>query len=263
MSTMARYDPDRIAALAAGSLDPPEAAALEAEIAADPRAAAELAAHRLALQALRRAPAPTLSAAERSELRRAVAHALNLEPSSLTTASTARRLPWRALALAAAALAAIVAVVPLMGLLSVGGDEAQTESVALEAGTTTAAADTLSPFSESEPDEGNGDALLGSQDQRGISTLVAPGMIRTSGDPEQAAAELVDDPAPLLAYHAPLPTPPCADEAADLLGPAARGATLLLGDRDTVVWFVSPDQATVERLAILDGATCLVLAQYP
>ena len=76
---MAKYDPDRIAALAAGSLDPAEAAALEAEIAADPRAAAELAAQRLALDAIRRAPAPVLSADERTELRRAVAAALHLE----------------------------------------------------------------------------------------------------------------------------------------------------------------------------------------
>ena len=78
---MSKYDPDRIAALAAGSLDPAEAAAFEAEIAADPRATAELAAQRLALGAIRRSPAPVLSADERAELRRAVAAALHLEES--------------------------------------------------------------------------------------------------------------------------------------------------------------------------------------
>jgi len=98
---MSRYDPDRIAALAAGSLDPAEAAAFEAEIAADPRATAELVAQRLALGAIRRAPAPVLSADERAELRRAVAAALHLEESPrlvTAAASPRRRVPWRPLA---------------------------------------------------------------------------------------------------------------------------------------------------------------------
>ncbi len=121
---MAKYDPDRIAALAAGLLEPAEAAALEKEIAADPRAAAELAAQRLALEALRRAPAPVLSAEERTELRRAVAAALNLEEApAAAVVSSRRRVPWRPLAVAAAALAVVAAVVPLVGLLSVGDDQ--------------------------------------------------------------------------------------------------------------------------------------------
>ena len=157
---MAKYDPDRIAALAAGALDPAEAAVLEAEIAADPRAAAELAAQRLALEAIHRAPAPLLSAAERTDLRRAVAAALHLEDSAQPAAAalaSRRRVPWRPLAVAAAALTALVAAVPLFGLLSVGDDEASQTTIALSA--TTESQDLATAGSESFGAE-NGDATM-------------------------------------------------------------------------------------------------------
>lgn len=135
---MPRYDPETIAALAEGRLDPEEAAALEREIAADPVAAAELAAQRLALEALTAIPRPELTPSERTELRAAVADAIGIAVAEPAPASTQRAVPWGSLGIAAAALAAIVAIVPATGLLSTGGDDAADLDLAAEAPTTAA-----------------------------------------------------------------------------------------------------------------------------
>jgi hypothetical protein len=261
---MARYDPERIAALAAGSLDPAETAALEAEIAADPRAAAELAAHRLALAAIHQAPAPILSAVERAELRRSVAAALNLEPAPVASAARARRaVPWRPLAVAAAALAAIVAVVPLIGLLSVGGgDEGQVTTAAL-AGTTLP--DATGYESQTFGNTSPGPAGLAAEDgQSDASTLTAAAGTRFAGEAAKAIEGFLADPTPLFATALPnLPT--CAAEARVFLGGEARlsAATVPLDGGEAVVWFVSSDGIAVERLVLLDPVDCILLASYP
>ncbi len=252
---MARYDPDRIAALAAGLLEPAEAAALGEEIAADPRAAAELAAQRLALQALRHTPAPVLSAEERTELRRAVAAALNLEEASAAkVASSRRRVPWRPIAVAAAALAAVAAVVPLVGLLSVGNDRAAMTTVAeadLTARTAdTGAAESLMGADSSPPDAGT----LGAE----FSAVAA------YTDAEKAIDDLLADPSLLIASaDADLST--CEAEAGSLLGEDSRpaAATLLRETGEVVVWFVSTDATTVQRLAVFDPVDCDLLASHP
>ncbi|HUU61761.1 MAG TPA: hypothetical protein VMX37_05195 [Acidimicrobiia bacterium] len=249
---MAKYDPDRIAALAAGLIEPAEAAALQEEIAADPRAAAELAAQRFALDALHQAPAPVLSAEERSELRRAVAAALNLEESPAAAAdSSRRRVPWRPIAVAAAALAALAAVVPLAGLLSVGDDQAAMTSVA-EA---TMTARTASDYSQ----ESLTGAHDGTDDLAAWPTTVAP---FRAGD--QAIEELLADPASLIAF-ADANLSACRAEAVSLLGeendPAAAAMTGETGE--LVVWFVSPDGLTVQSLAVFDRAGCDLLASHP
>ncbi len=136
---MPRHDRDAIAALAEGRLDPDEAAALEREIAADPIAAAELAAHRIALDALSGAPRPELSVEERSTLRAAVADALGVAAPEPGTAQPVRRVPWGSLGIAAAALLGLVAIVPVVGLLSTDGDNA-TAAIELPAEATTTAA---------------------------------------------------------------------------------------------------------------------------
>jgi len=272
MSTMARYDPDRIAALAAGSLDPAEAAALEAEIAADPRAAAELAAQRLALEALRRAPAPVLSADERTELRRAVAAALHLEDSPQPVATTARRrIPWRPLAVAAAALAALVAAVPLFGLLSVGGEGAPLTTMALEA--TTAAR--IEDYATSAGDGMEGLGVAGEQNDATMlgatspSTTTAPPFAttyteRALADADKAVADLVADPALL---YAPAPADdvvPCRDEAVILLeADDPTGRQLLLAEGPLAIWFLSDDGAGVLHLVAFEPDTCRFLAAYP
>jgi len=245
---MAKYDPDRIAELAAGLLEPAEATALEQEIAADPRAAAELAAQRLALEALRRAPAPVLSAEERTELRRAVAAALNLEEApAAAVVSSRRRVPWRPLAVAAAALVIVAAVVPLVGLLSVGEDRT--------AMTSQAESDMSPRIAEDEANESlPGDGLLG------VESTAA--MVYTA----QAIEELLADPAALIAAAAAdTDFSTCRAEAEDLLGKAGdpAGAAVPWESGEVVVWFVSGDGATVQSLAVFDPAGCVLLASHP
>jgi anti-sigma factor RsiW len=254
---MAKYDPDRIAALAAGLLEPAEAAALQEEIAADPRAAAELAAQHLALDTLRRAPAPVLSAEERSELRRAVAGALNLKESPAAAAdSSRRRVPWRPIAVAAAALAALATVIPLSGLLSVGDDQT--------AMTSTAEADMTARTALSYSEEG----LTGAHDdtdepatleEQAWSNTMAP----FAAD-DQSIENLLADPASLIA-SADADLSACRAEAVNLLGeenhPAAASITGETGE--LVVWFVSPDQITVQSLAVFDPIGCDLLASHP
>jgi hypothetical protein len=261
---MSRYDPDRIAALAAGSLDPAEAAAFEAEIAADPRAAAELSAQRLALGAIRRAPAPVLSADERTELRRAVAAALHLEESPrlvAAAASTHRRVPWRPLAVAATALAALVAAVPLFGLLSVGGDGS--------AGTTVAIAATTTLPGDAATAEGQEYDLTDDGSSAEAATLGATtpeidlSGARAFGAAEKAVAALIADPG-LLFGPAPTDLVPCLDEARILLQAAdPTGVRLALESGELAVWFLSDDGTTAYRLVALDPATCEFLAAYP
>jgi hypothetical protein len=267
MSTMAKYDPDRLAALAAGSLDPAEAAAFEAEIAADPRAAAELAAQRLALDAIRRAPAPVLSAAERTDLRRAVAAALHLEDSPEPSAVVAarRRLPWRPLAVAAAALAALVAAVPLFGLLSTGDDEATMTTIALAA--TTMARDGSVATSGDGGLEGFGVESGGTTSAATTLGATAPEFTsseeRALNEAGKAVADLIADPA-LLFGSAPAGTIPCRDEARILLEAGDPTGRRLYWDGDQLaVWFLSADGATVQRLVAFRPATCEFLAAYP
>jgi hypothetical protein len=268
---MAKYDPDRIAALAAGSLDPAEAAVLEAAIAADPRAAADLAAQRLALDAIHRAPAPLLSDTERTDLRRAVAAALHLEDSPAPAAATAlasrRRVPWRPLAVAAAALTALVAAVPLFGLLSVGEEEAALTTIALSATTesqdfATAGADAPENLSAE-----NGDAtMLGTATTAAATTTVPPATLtRERIDAEETVGSLLADPARLFATEADGAIT-CLDEARILLqapDPAGLQLTATEGGRDLVVWFLSSDGATVADLVAFDPDTCELLAVYP
>ena len=139
---MPRHDPDIIAALAEGRLDPDEAAALEREISTDPIASAELAVHRIALAAAADAPKPSMSMTERSELRDAVADALGIgDEEPAVDPTTERRVPWASLGIAVATLAGLIAIVPIAGLLSTGGaDDAASLELGALAPTSTAAA---------------------------------------------------------------------------------------------------------------------------
>jgi len=135
---MPRYDPDVIAALAEGRLDPEEAATVEREIAADPVAATQLAELRIALEAAGEAARPELTVSERSDLRAAVADALGITTPEVAAQPLTRRVPWGSLGIAAATLAGLLAVVPVVGLLSTGGaDDAATLELAAEAAPTT------------------------------------------------------------------------------------------------------------------------------
>ena len=259
---MAKYDPDRIAALAAGSLEPAEAAAFEAEIAADPRAAAELAAQRAALEAIRRAPAHVLSAAERTELRRAVAEALHLEDPAWAARAAAprRRVPWRPLAVAAAALAALVAAVPLFGLLSVGGGDEAATTVALEA-------TTLAPTAAFATSDAQGAENLAGQvvpaETTTADALLGPAE-RAMEEADKAVADLLADPAALFAPAPAGTILPCLEQARTLLeADDPAGARVSRSEGELVAWYVSDDGATVKRLVVFDPAACEFLAAYP
>jgi hypothetical protein len=127
---MTRYDPEIIAALAEGALDPEEAEALEREIAGDPVASATLAAQRMALEVMRETPQPMLTEAERSDLRRRIAAELGLAPEA-ATAPAPRRIAWGSIGIAAAALVGVIAVVPVVGLLTTSGDAGDAAAVSL------------------------------------------------------------------------------------------------------------------------------------
>ena len=265
---MTDYDQDRIADLVSGSLDPAEAAALEAEIARDPRAAAELAAQRFARDALRATPAPVLSADERAELHRAVAAALHLDESPQPVATTTRRrVPWRPLAVAAATLAALVVAVPLFGLLSVGDNEAAMTTIALEA--TTEARDTAVATAGDEAENfgaqsEEADGMLGAATTTAAATttLVTP-LAREMTDADKAVADLIADPA-LLFEAAPAAAVPCGEEARLLLHSASPTGVLLPPEAGGLAaWFLSSDGETVQRLLLFDPATCQFLAAHP
>jgi hypothetical protein len=198
---MPRHDPDVIAALAEGRLDPEEAAALEREISTDPVASAELAAHRIALAAAADAPKPEMSMAERSDLRAGVADALGITAAEQAVdQETERRVPWASLGIAAAALAGLMAIVPIAGLLSTGGaDDAASLDLGALAPTSTAeaaadaemraapAADELAVAPEEDMDDalmsgesGNDGAAFGSSTTvRTTTAAVAPAATTT------------------------------------------------------------------------------------
>jgi hypothetical protein len=128
---MHSHDLDLIAALAEGRLEADAAATAEAAVADCLRCAADLAAHRTALEAIATSPPVALTEQEVSTLRTAVAEAIGIATAPAPTSPPPRRVPWGAIALAGASLAAIVAVVPVLGLLSTtGGDDAGTDIVA-------------------------------------------------------------------------------------------------------------------------------------
>lgn len=249
---MAEHDSERIAALAAGLLSPAEAEALEREIAGDPRAAAELAAHRLALGAFRDSPAPVLSAEERTELRRKVAEALNLgDVPAPRPAATRRRVAWRPLAVAAAALAVIAAVVPLSGLLSIGEDQAALTTVAATMTAREEAGDSLAtagPLSDGSNTTALGEyATTTLESARGAAAL---------------AAETLADPRVLLQAAEP-GFDLCAEEGRETLGTRGAAGGLLVDESgDFAAWFLIADGA-VDRVALFDPIDCRLLATAP
>lgn len=140
---MPRFDPDLIAALAEGRLDPAEAERVERELASDPGAVEALAAQRAALTALREAPPIHLSEVERAALRASIADAIGISAPAAASA-VPRRVPWSSIGIAAAALVGLVAVVPVVGLLNTSGDDATADTRIAAEAPTTEAADTAS-----------------------------------------------------------------------------------------------------------------------
>ena len=136
---MHSFDPELVAALAEGTLAPAEATALEARIAADPAAAADLADQRAALAAIRGAASPHLDERERIALHAAVAGQLGLTADGPAVAPRPRRrMAWGPIAVAATTLVAIIAFAPTVADIAGGDDEA---AITAEGTTTVATTD--------------------------------------------------------------------------------------------------------------------------
>ncbi len=128
---MHKHDQDLIAALAEGTLPDDDAAVATADIAGCSTCSADLAAQRVAITAIAGALPVAMTATESARLRSAVASAIGIQPSSTPVpASRSRRSPWGAIAIAAASLAGIIGVVPVLGLLSQGGNDSAATTAA-------------------------------------------------------------------------------------------------------------------------------------
>lgn len=115
---------DLIMALAEGTLDEPARLAAEAQIAACDGCGVELEAQRLALDALRAAPAPELTMLEAMRMRRDLRQELGIaEPAATTPTRRRAGARWQRLSVAlsaAAVLLLVVAVVPALDLFGAG-----------------------------------------------------------------------------------------------------------------------------------------------
>lgn len=127
---MHSHDPDIVAALAEGNLSPTEERAAIAGIDDCARCSTDLTSQRFALEAIRSAETPALTPEESTQLRASIAEAIGLPAPTPEAERRKRRIPWPAISIAAASLAAIVAVVPVMGLLNTSADDSGGDAVA-------------------------------------------------------------------------------------------------------------------------------------
>ena len=232
---MNSFDPELLAALAEGSLSPAAAAALEARIATNPAALAELGIQRKALAFIRSATAPRLQDEERTALRAAIATQLGLTPDAVPRPVPRRRVAWGAIAVSALALAAIIALAPVVGLLGDrGGDDAAT--VADEATTLDGdAARDAGPLGAGPPVPEAGDDTVpllstAAGAQESATTTLATAF--AEADRTKIADDLTllrADPEGLQVVAVPTDeTTPCLQEAVAYLG------------NDTLAWFPYP-----------------------
>ncbi len=127
---MHNHDLDLIAALAEGRLDADQARSAEESFAGCDECSTNLMAHRASLAATATAERPGLTMAESSELRRQVGDAVGLSP---RVEKAPQRRPWMGLATAAAVVVALIAVAPLVNLLSTDSDAAAASATTIAA----------------------------------------------------------------------------------------------------------------------------------
>lgn len=167
---MHNHDLDLIAALAEGRLDADQARSAEESFAGCEECLTDLTAHRASLAATAAAERPGLTMAESAELRRRVGDGVGLSP---RVEKAPQRRPWLGLATAAAVVIALVAVAPLVNLLSTDSDdsaaaattiaetlvsaESSTEADSAEAPLATAPPATEAPSTQAAAQESAGD----------------------------------------------------------------------------------------------------------
>lgn len=266
---MPDYDHDLIASLAEGRLEPEQAAALERAISTDPAASAELAAQRRALDAVRGAPIARLTDEERGRVRLGVATAIGLDPESQGAPAGRRGVPWAAISIAAATLAALIAVVPLTGLLTSN----QIDPSAVSLGFAEADDDTSRASPETAPAAPMGgaevtDATFGDGTGLGSTTVAAsdPEMTANFEDDtvERRLVAFTEDPKPEAAFQ-PTEETGCVAEARALI--AADGSALMvieltIGDQQALVFFTAVEE-TVAAIAAYSPIDCSLLASLP
>lgn len=259
---MPEFDHDLIAALAEGRLDPSEAAAAERVIAADGEATAALAQHRRALAAVRAAPPATLNEGERERVHMAVAEAIGFDRTPAPAAS-GRRAPWGAITMAAATLAALVAVVPIAGLLT----SDQPDSSAVSLGIAEVDASRTAEDGGAEPMAGVDSTF---QPTDGMSTPASGDFegapVAPDADVDEALTALADDPAGSR-HRATSPTAEtaCAGEASDQIDAAPDALEFIemtIGDRQVLVFFTIVDGA-LDGAAAYSPANCELLGTFP
>ena len=277
---MTRFDSELIAALAEGRHDPTEAEALERAIADEPVAAAELAAQRIALDAIGAEPTPMLTVSERNDRRRRVAADLGLAREE-APAPPQRRIAWGSIAVAAAAMVGVIAIVPVVGLLTTSGDaddaaavsladdgaavarsdDLQTEAVPSAPGDTSAVAELTDPTVSS--DGGTVTTSAGEDSP----TTDAPPATATTHDPAPAAwlSEWRDESAdPATAGTATLSTP-CYEQADTHLDDEGADSDVLVesteySEADAVAFYLVDAAGDVGEIAAFITETCELIA---
>lgn len=245
---MNSFDPELLAALAEGRLAPADAAALEAAIASDPTALGEVEAHRTALALIRSGSSIRLRDEERTALRAAVAAQLGLSSQGMPVRTPRRRVAWGAIAVSAAALAAIIALAPVVGLIGDRGGDDSAMTVADAAPTLDgdAARDAGPLESESPPatESGTDTVPLASTAAGGeefATTTLATAFAENSVDMTRLAQDLTllrSDPEGLQVVAAPTDsTTPCVAEA------------IVYFDTDALTWFAYPYPPEAEEAA--------------
>ena len=155
MKSMSEHHPDidLIMALAAGLVAPDEAARLEETL--DDEARLELAAQRIALQALSQLPRPAMASEESSRMRAAVRAELGLEVVDRAEPLRRRQRPGAWFARRLPSLVVVASLVAVIGIaLTLTGDDRADEEppfAAVDAPTTTATTEGAAPAETSAP----------------------------------------------------------------------------------------------------------------
>jgi len=186
---------------------------------------------------------------------------------------------WGPAAVAATALAGLLVAVPLIGLLSIGGDKgASPETVALAAPTTAAAAREESIPPDAAPAEagtGPGDDLAGDNEADPQYSVVAPEITTTAAaattiatslrrrpDGEAILVDFLDAPDQIEGLDEGGDA--CNAEARALLGGDEARAAIVSDDGSTaVIWFTSAGDGSIDRVLVYDAADCSLLATGP